>query len=231
MKRKLTNKIRYVLDEWIPPVIRDSRWFMYPFYYFSYGGSNIRAVMNFKKDYFTWNEDQLRTFYGNLNSISRKRRTDLTDKCLKMILQELNGGYEDVLDVGCSNGYVLSVIHERYPALKLTGVDFVAGNDLPGIQLVKADVRKLPFEDKSFDVVICSHTIEHIFEIRDFIAELKRVTRKKLIVVTPKQRYYFYSLDEHLHFFPQRELLTSAMNFSDFFCENVEGDWFYLGKY
>jgi ubiquinone/menaquinone biosynthesis C-methylase UbiE len=204
---------------------------MYPFYYISYGGRNIRAVMNFKKDYLTWDESQLRHFYGNLNSISRNRKTDLTDKCLEMILQQVNGGYRDVLDVGCSNGYVLSVIHDRYPNLKLTGVDFVAGKSDPGIQFVNADVRKLPFDDKSFDVVICSHTIEHIFEIGDFISELKRVTRKKLIVVTPKQRYYFYSLDEHLQFFPQKEMLTSKLNFRDFTCQNVEGDWFYVGQY
>src|SRR5688572_6449714 len=159
MNRKLTNKIRYVLDEWIPPFIRDSRWFMYPFYYFAYGGRNIRAVMNFKKNYFTWDENQLRNFYRNLNSISRNRKTDLTQKCLDRILTELNSGYEHVLDVGCSDGYVLSVIHERYPNLKLTGVDFVPTNGDPDIEFVNADVRSLPFEDKSFDVVICSHTI------------------------------------------------------------------------
>jgi ubiquinone/menaquinone biosynthesis C-methylase UbiE len=231
MNRKLTNKIRYILDECIPPLIRDSRWFMYPFYYFSYRGKNIRAVMNFKKDYFTWDENQLRTFYRNLDSISRNRKTDLTDRCLEIILHEVKGAYEDVLDVGCSNGYVLSVIHERYPNLKLTGVDFVATRGHAGIQFVNADVRKLPFEDKSFDVVICSHTIEHIFEIGDFICELKRVTRKKLIVVTPKQRYYFYSLDEHLQFFPQREMFTSRFDFPVFTCENVEGDWLYVGRY
>ncbi|RYE50192.1 MAG: methyltransferase domain-containing protein, partial [Sphingobacteriales bacterium] len=229
MNSKLTNTIRHILDEWLPPFIRDSRWFMYPFYYLAYRGRNIKAVMNFKQNYFTWNENELRDFYANLNSISRNRKTDLTEKCFEMLLKQLDGEYRNVLDVGCSSGYVLSRIHEVYPELSLTGIDFIAGADNPEIRFVNADVRTLPFENRSFDVVICSHTIEHIFELHDFIDELKRVTRKKLIVVTPKQRYYFYSLDEHLQFFPQREQLTTNLDFERFTCENVEGDWFFVG--
>ncbi len=38
MNRKITNTIRFVLDELIPPIIRDSYWFMYPIFYIVYKG-------------------------------------------------------------------------------------------------------------------------------------------------------------------------------------------------
>ena len=48
MNRGLTNAIRFVMDELIPPFIRDSKVFMYPFYLFAYRGKNIKEVMQFK---------------------------------------------------------------------------------------------------------------------------------------------------------------------------------------
>ena len=51
MNRKLTNSIRFVMDELIPPFIRDSKIFMYPFFYLAYRGRNIREMMDFKSKY------------------------------------------------------------------------------------------------------------------------------------------------------------------------------------
>ncbi|MFM2048604.1 MAG: hypothetical protein RI955_1152, partial [Bacteroidota bacterium] len=42
MNRSLTNTIRFILDECIPPLIRDSRWFMYPFFYIWYKGKKVK---------------------------------------------------------------------------------------------------------------------------------------------------------------------------------------------
>ncbi|RYE40279.1 MAG: class I SAM-dependent methyltransferase, partial [Sphingobacteriales bacterium] len=120
------------------------------------------TIMNFKKDYPGWNDRQVQEFYESLDSISRNRKTDLTDKSLEMIIDALQGDFKNVLDVGCAKGYVLSEIRKVHPQLNLTGVDFVAENIEQGINFVKADIRKLPFEDKTFDVVLCSHTIEHM---------------------------------------------------------------------
>ena len=43
--------------------------------------------------------------------------------------------------------------------------------------LVVADGSRLPFRDKQFDYVICSHVLEHIPEPRQFLDELARVGR------------------------------------------------------
>ncbi|HEY8102919.1 MAG TPA: class I SAM-dependent methyltransferase [Gaiellaceae bacterium] len=44
---------------------------------------------------------------------------------------------------------------------ELTGVD-LAEADVPGMTTARADVRELPFEDRSFDLVLCVSTLEHV---------------------------------------------------------------------
>ncbi len=52
--------------------------------------------------------------------------------------------------------------------------------------------------------------LTHIFRfILDKLMPI--IIRKELIIVVPKRRYYFYILDLHLHFFPDRFLLINLM--------------------
>jgi SAM-dependent methyltransferase len=46
-------------------------------------------------------------------------------------------------------------------AAELTGVD-LASAEVPGLESVVADVRALPFDDSSFDLVFCISTLEHV---------------------------------------------------------------------
>lgn len=43
---------------------------------------------------------------------------------------------------------------------------------------VQANILSLPFDDASFDLVICSHVLEHIDDDATAMSELRRVTRK-----------------------------------------------------
>jgi ubiquinone/menaquinone biosynthesis C-methylase UbiE len=230
MNRKWTNRIRFVLDEIVPTAIRDSRWFMYPFYYLAYRGRNISEKMDFKRKYFEWSPLELQQFYENIRSISTDRPTDISPKCIQSVLQHCGGDIRSVLDVGCGKGYLLQLIKDKNPTLRLHGVDFARGFSNPAIAFTKADAVQLPFADKSFDLVICAHTIEHVYEARELVKELKRVAAKKIIVITPRQRYFYYTLDEHINFFPQKEYLTSLMDLKNYTCENIEGDWFYVAN-
>ncbi len=44
---------------------------------------------------------------------------------------------------------------------------------------IKADILNLPFEDDSFDVVICNHVLEHIEKDTKAMSELHRVMKKE----------------------------------------------------
>ncbi|MBI3511123.1 MAG: class I SAM-dependent methyltransferase [Bacteroidetes bacterium] len=230
MNRNITNVIRYFMDEWIPPVIRDSRWFMYPFFYFAYRGRNIREVMNFKSRVHSFTPEDYDRFYNNLNTISRNRVTDLNRQSVAFILKNIDPSAQTLIDVGSGNGFLLKQIRAKYPQLQLTGFD-IKDTDKNGdvYQYVKGNIEKMPFADKSFDVVTCCHTVEHLIELEQCMKELVRIARKQVFIVTPKQRYYYYTLDEHVNFFPFKEKLTSAIPLKNYSCENVKGDWVYLG--
>lgn len=89
-----------------------------------------------------------------------------------------------VLDVGCAKGFMLYDFTQIIPGIGVSGIDiseYAIANAKEEVKncLQVADARKLPFEDKSFDLVISINTL-HNLEREDFkkaIRELERVSR------------------------------------------------------
>jgi SAM-dependent methyltransferase len=71
-------------------------------------------------------------------------------------------GEPRVLDVGYAfaEPVWLSALLTMEPR-HLVGVDLVE-REVPGMSAIVADVRRLPFNDRSFDVVFCVSTLEHV---------------------------------------------------------------------
>lgn len=110
------------------------------------------------------------------------------------------GGGGKLLDVGCGKGALLTEIKEHYPHLTIQGIDWVIQTeDLP---VICGSMYELPFENDSFDTVLCTHTLEHLREPKKAINELLRVAKDRLIIVLPKQREYLYTADLHVNFIP-----------------------------
>ncbi|MBI2720724.1 MAG: class I SAM-dependent methyltransferase [Bacteroidetes bacterium] len=231
MNRKLTNIIRFCMDELIPPVIRDTKVFMYPFYYFAYRGRNLKQVMEFKSKVYSYSEKDYSNFYNNLNSISRNRATDMNNACIDFIINNVDKSAKTVIDIGCGKGHLLSVLKNKHPQLEQFGFDIKNPEGNEPFKYVKGNIESLPFKDKQFDVVTCCHTIEHLIDLEQCIKELKRITKKQLFIVTPKQRYFYYTLDEHVNFFPFKEKLTSSIKVKNNTCEKLDGDWAFLGTF
>lgn len=55
---------------------------------------------------------------------------------------------------------------------------------------VQADITELPFEDDSWDVIVCSHVLEHVPDDLSAMRELRRVLAQggRAIVVVPRVR-------------------------------------------
>lgn len=228
MKRELTAKIRYVLDELVPPIIRDSRWFMWPFYVLAYGTLSVRGFMDFKSKAYSMTELEYKKFYSALgNSISRRRVTDLNEASIQFIASALPSDADmSLLDVGAGNGYLMTRLAELREWKRIAGVDVVAGKDESGrFEFHSGIVPSLPFGDKEFDVVACTHVIEHLLDVDASVKELLRVTKKRLIIVVPRQRYYYHTLDEHLNFYPQIEPLLRFFRPYPVTCTLQDGDW------
>lgn len=104
-----------------------------------------------------------------------------------------------VLDIGCHAGTFTSHIAAALPKAMITGIDLskeaiaVAKKNHRHIKFLKAKAEKLPFTDKSFDLVTCFEMLEHIPQPDKVIKEMKRVMRKKgtLIVLVPYETPLF----------------------------------------
>ena len=115
----------------------------------------------------------------------------------------------------------------------LAGVDFQIDDALrqrmSDVRLVESKVEHLPFEDDEFDTVICTHVLEHILDIRAAVAELRRICRRRLVIVVPKEREYRFTFNPHLHFFayPHSFLRHMLPVPADAVCELIGRDFFY----
>jgi ubiquinone/menaquinone biosynthesis C-methylase UbiE len=62
--------------------------------------------------------------------------------------------------------------------------DIVKHENVPNFILLK-DIYNLPFDDKEFEHVLCSHTLEHVENPERFYKELQRIGKNVTIVVPP----------------------------------------------
>ncbi|MBU0679600.1 MAG: class I SAM-dependent methyltransferase [Verrucomicrobia bacterium] len=238
ISRDKTKIILFLVNELIPPILRDRKWFMTPLIYFAYGAKAGRIFRDFREHAYALTDEEFAEAYeittaaryGKL--LSLQAESDLNQKCEAAILDSVAG--ETILDVGCGRGYLADLLRSKG---KVTGVDIMIGQDLidkyPDVEFKEGSLKNLPFEDSSFDTVVCSHTLEHVRDIHTAVEELRRVTRKRLIIVVPLERAYRYQFNLHLHFFPYPHSFLTVVGARDgqvlqdlggdlFYCEDVK---------
>ena len=100
---------------------------------------------------------------------------------------------------------------------------------IEGVNYVAARIEELPFPDRHFDTVICTHVIEHVLEYRQAIAELRRIAARRLIIVVPREREYLYSFNPHFNFFPYAHSFLRAVHPvpENHVCELIGRDIYY----
>jgi len=89
-----------------------------------------------------------------------------------------------ILDVGCGKGFMLHDFRELMPKCSIAGVDvseYAIGNSMPGVKpfLKIASAEKLPYPDKSFDLVVSVNSIHNLplDRLKTALREVTRVSR------------------------------------------------------
>ena len=123
-------------------------------------------------------------------------------------LERLRLGRIKILSVGCGLGEdVAEFRRQGYEAYGFDLWGFRASRwpelDRPSDWYYIADARKLPFEDKSFDIVLCIGLIEHVGAVGDgfelypdwraqratFLNEVLRVAKRGVLLETPNRTF------------------------------------------
>jgi len=126
-----------------------------------------------------------------------------------------------VIDVGCSTGYLLDDLRRAIPAVRLIGVDLVAGGlrkahaKLPEAVLLQADVCALPLEDASVDAALSANLLEHVPDDEQALSEVFRILRPGaraaiVVPVGPGNYDYYDRLLGHERRYARGELARKA---------------------
>jgi ubiquinone/menaquinone biosynthesis C-methylase UbiE len=99
--------------------------------------------------------------------------------------------FKKVLEVGAGDGSILKYLAdagfaESYYAVEISesGVDHIKSRNIKALKSVQLfDGYKLDFKDRSFDLVILSHVLEHVEHERMLLREIKRVAGHCVIEV------------------------------------------------
>lgn len=110
----------------------------------------------------------------------RKARTTVAvlENCLSGSLRQY-----DLLNVGGSAGIIDNFLSNHFNSV--TGIDIDESAikhardtyHKPNLDFMLADALNLPFEDETFDVVVCSHVYEHVPDPRKMLGEIYRVLK------------------------------------------------------
>jgi len=168
--------------------------------------TNVRELLGYQKRLYKKHKNNYRRIYttcGVVTGLRLKLWTALSPltglhkwispSWVEYLKKELSG-YESVLDLGC--GYSSPIQHCNIP--------FSVGVELDESYLeesrkkkihneyIKADVRKVDFEPRNFDAVLCLRVIEHLTkqEGYELIGKMEKWARKKVIITTGEKPYW-----------------------------------------
>lgn len=145
-----------------------------------------------------------------------------------------------VLDLGCGEGrhvhglYMLGGLNVvgadlSEPGLQKgrEGLSLVPAPETPGsTHFLKGNALQLPFADDTFDAIICSEVLEHIFPYNEVLSEIRRILKPEgqLCVSVPRAgperlcwklapppNGYAYEPGGHIRIFDETELKISVM--------------------
>jgi len=240
LNRNITLLANFILDNILPPIIRDRKFIMYPVMRFAYG-RETKLLLEFKEKFPFMNTAELAEHYSRIVNVpvNTRRETDLNGVCLNWIVENMNNAKGSVLDAACGRGYLLGKILESNPYIQCYGIDIVPPQEIRctcgdwtvvnqekgQYKFQMADIMNLPFQDHSFDTVLCTHALEHIRDPYKALKELIRVTRQRLIIVVPKQREYKYTVDLHVNFFPYLYSFKRFIGVENAVYLNLNGDF------
>ena len=123
---------------------------------------------------FTRAADRYETEHAGVYNICKKDYPDILEEVKKE-------PFKTLLDAGCGTAPMLSLLTKEFPDKLFTGIDITPkmiavdkAKRLPNTTFICGDCENLPFDDASFDVIICSQSFHHYPNPKNFLQSANR---------------------------------------------------------
>lgn len=153
------------------------------------------------------------------------------------ILEEIEKEpWESLLDAGCGPAPMITLLSDKYPDRHYTGIDLTPkmieqaqGKKLPNATFVVGDCENLPFEENSFDVIICANSFHHYPNPQNFFDSVHKVLKPngRLILRDFTGNAFMLWLCNHLemplaHLLGHGDVAIRSENEVRAWCENAD---------
>lgn len=117
--------------------------------------------------------------------------------CLISLAKPLKA--KTILDAGCGEGFSMNKLSVNGIGEKIEGIEYSKdalnfGKKLfPYLTFTQGSIYELPYENNSFDLVICTEVLEHLEEPTRALKEILRVSKEYLIISVPNEPLFMLS--------------------------------------
>jgi hypothetical protein len=178
----------------------------------------------------------------------RKRWKDLFPS-VQYYLEKNNLAGEKVLEIGCAAGGMFEIMTEKYGKVDYTGMDFGtveikhAKKQYPNAKFIRGDFLKNKFKAGQFDTVCAFLVVNHQPKYREFLREMLRVAKKRIIfdariqydyptIVDLETNYLFYHGSGRRNYFTPFNFyeLFNYLHLEDFKAKKISVYGYYTPK-
>ncbi|MCP4305550.1 MAG: methyltransferase domain-containing protein [bacterium] len=203
---------------------------------FAVGSSRVR-VLCYEVEASGWT-DALTQLHEDVGGSDHFIDVASRNYALEEVARCLGPAPSTVLEIGCSSGFLLNALLERYPEHLVVGSDYTRGTlealgqRLPHAPLVQFDLTRCPLPDGFADVTVLLNVLEHIEDDEAAVAHLFRITRPggAVIIEVPAGSKLFDAYDRALMHFRRYDMraLVSLLERAGFVVERRSHLGFFL---
>jgi ubiquinone/menaquinone biosynthesis C-methylase UbiE len=140
-------------------------------------------------------------------------------KAMNIVSLAKNIDFKNVLEVGAGEGSILNWLSEWNFCTNLncveiseSGIAMIKSKNITGLNdILLFDGYKIPYPDSHFDLVICSHVLEHVEHERILLREIKRVSKYQIFEVPVDFSLYVDKKLKHFLSYGHINIYTPAL--------------------
>lgn len=206
MRRDFVCLTRLIVDS-LPKKIRNS----HLLFLFAKKIFNLPEILyEFRRNFKEGLYDDLSIFYDKNSPFLLERTsqyTDINSKHIKQIISIIKKHKpSSILDVGCGTGYLINLIEKENYNKCISALDynipFFIKNKNQYICIEGDIFEKLKlFDDNSFELVICTHVLEHVKYPELVFNDLRRISSNRLLIICPLEHNFKWGMNYHINFY------------------------------